>query len=252
MLRIALIQPDSRGSKEEILNRTLKLIDEASSYGVELVLLPEHWIISYDFEPVLYELRKKARKLSIGIVSGGNYIQRNNDLEIVSFLIDEKGEIIGEQKKVHLFGAENEVAKSGESYEVFKFKDTKIGITICHDLVYPEVVRILALKGAEIILAPARIKKQGFEPWKLYVMTRALENRIHIATTNALLPPNFLGNSFFVDFEIDNDVVIPYIASSAKDEEGFAIYDVDPKSIEKFRKERLSARRVSTYKDILE
>ncbi|HLI46136.1 MAG TPA: carbon-nitrogen hydrolase family protein [Geobacterales bacterium] len=251
MLRISLIQPDSRGSKEEVLNRALKLIKEAASYGVELACLPEHWIISYNFYPILEELRKEARRSGIGIITGGNYIENGDNIEIGSFLIDENGEIIGEQKKVHLFGAENEVAKAGSSYEVFRFKDIKIGISICHDLVYPEVIRILTLKGAEIIFAPARIKKQGFDPWKLYVMTRALENRVHIASSLALIPPNFLGNSFVVDFQIEEDVVIPFIASAAKDEEGFAIYDVDPKAIEDHRKARLGARRVSTYGPLL-
>lgn len=251
MLRIALIQPDSRGDKEEVLNRAIKLIEEAGKEKAELVCLPEHWIVYYNFNEILKVLSDAAKRYGISIITGGNYIKNNEITEVSSFIIDESGQIIGSQKKIHLFGAEKEVAIPGEEYNVFDFKGTKIAISICHDLVYPETIRILVLKGAELIFAPARIRYKGFEPWKLYVLTRALENRVHIATVNTLLPPNFLGNSFVVDFKIEEDVVIPYMYKEIGGEEGFVIADIDPKKVEKFRKERLAARRVSTYSLIL-
>ncbi|MDT7892584.1 MAG: carbon-nitrogen hydrolase family protein [Thermoproteota archaeon] len=251
MLRIALIQPNSKGDKEEVLKRVMKLIEEASKEKAEIACLPEHWIISYNFDEILKQLSDSAKKYGISIITGGNYIKNKEITEVASFLIDESGEIIGSQRKIHLFGAEKEVAVPGDEYNVFNFKDTRIAISICHDLVYPEAVRILVLKGAELIFAPARIKQKGFDPWKLYVLTRALENRVHIATINALLPPMFLGNSFVVDFKIEEDVVIPFIYKELGSEEGFIVVDIDPKKVEKFRKERLAARRVSTYSPIL-
>jgi predicted amidohydrolase len=101
------------------------------------------------------------------------------------------------------------------------------------------------------LLCPSRIKKIGYEPWKLYVLTRALENRINIIAVNTLLLPEFEGKSFAVDFDIVDDVIIPKIIASAEEKEGFIIAEIDPKKMEKFRKERLNNRRPEVYVDIL-
>ncbi len=250
-MKIALIQPDSRGDKDEILQRAINLIKKASSMEAEIACLPEHWIHVKNFKEIIPHFIKAAKENKIAIITGGNYVEEKGKREIKSFLIDSEGEIIGEQNKVHLFKAEKEIAIPGEEYNVFELNNTKIAITICNDLVYPEVVRILVLKGAEIIFAPSRIKDIGYEPWKLYVLTRALENRVHIASPNTFLPPSFLGKSIVVDFEIKEDVVIPKIFASAKEEEDILIADLDPKKVEGFRKERLNDRRVETYSELI-
>lgn len=96
-------------------------------------------------------------------------------------------------------------------------------------MVYPELVRIFVLKGAEIILSPSRIKRIGYEAWKIYALARALENRVHILTVNTFLLPEFPGKSFAVDFDIIEDVVIPKISALAEEKEDVVIVDVEPK-----------------------
>ncbi len=250
MLRIALIQPDSRGTREEIIKRVERLIIQASSKGVDLACLPEHWIPVNDFNAYLNFFINLSKKENIAIITGGNYVEDKEGRKVRSYFINE-GEVIGKQDKVHLFKGEKEIALPGNELNVFSFKNSKISISICHDLVYPELVRIFVLKGAEIILSPSRIKRIGYEAWKIYALARALENRVHILTVNTFLLPEFPGKSFAVDFDIIEDVVIPKISALAEEKEDVVIVDVEPKKIEKFRNERLSNRRPEIYIDIL-
>jgi predicted amidohydrolase len=251
MLKVALIQPNSKGTIEEIIERAERLISQAAKMGAELACLPEHWIHAKDFNNHLPIFIKLAKKENIAIATGGNYVEDKEGRKVRSYFINNEGEIIGKQDKIHLFRGEKEVALPGNEFNVFNFNDTKISICICHDLVYPEAVRIFVLKGAEILLCPSRIKKIGYEPWKLYVLTRALENRINIIAVNTLLLPEFEGKSFAVDFDIIDDVIIPKIIASAEEKEGFIIAEIDPKKMEKIRKERLNNRRPEVYVDIL-
>lgn len=121
-------------------------------------------------------------------------------------------------------------------------------MAICYDLVFPEAIRILVLKGAEVIFVPSRIKRISFEGWKIYALARALENRVHLACPATLLQPEFPGKSFVVDFDIfENRYVIPKIAKFTEEYETILIYDFEPEKLEMLRKERLKSRRPETY-----
>ena len=101
--------------------------------------------------------------------------------------ISPNGELISRQKKVHLFRRENDAALPGEKFEPFEIDGIKVGVMVCHDVVFPESARTLVLKGAELLLNPSLIPAQGIEPWRIYVMARALENRVLIIAPNPYL-----------------------------------------------------------------
>jgi omega-amidase len=147
-----------------------------------------------------------------------------------------------------LFEAEKEVAIPGNEYNVFDINGYKVGVAICYDLVFPEAIRILVLKGAELIFVPSRIKRISYEGWKIYALARALENRVHLACPVTLLQPEFPGKSFVADFDIfENRYVIPKIAKFAEEYEAILIYDFEPEKLEILRKERLKSGRPETY-----
>lgn len=85
-------------------------------------------------------------------------------------------------RKIHLFGSEKKFFQPGESpFEVYEYKGVKIGIIICFDWIFPESVRILALKGAQIICQPANLVLQ----WCQKAMAiRSIENRVFTITAN--------------------------------------------------------------------
>lgn len=243
---------DCSGSLQDIEARAVSMIRRAARMGAEIACLPEHWapetVERVDAFPAL---RRVAKELQIYVVSGGDFIIDDGSTHVESFLFGPGG-LVGSQRKVHLFRREKRRAVPGDVYSIFKVKGARVGIAICHDLVYPEVVRILALKGAEVIFSPARIGTTGIPPWHLYVKARALENRIPVVS------PNFLsarspGGSIIVGVEdTGKGIVYPKVLAWAGSAPKLLVADLKLEAARKLRKQRLRARRVETYSPLLQ
>lgn len=112
-----------------------------------------------------------SRKYNIYIMAGTIMLEENYKVYNVAYLFDREGNIIGTQKKTHLYLTEIGWGFTpGDELEVFETEIGNIGIAICMDNGYPEVGRILRLKGADIIIDPS------FNPDYYY----------HIASLNGL------------------------------------------------------------------
>lgn len=156
-------EPDLNSSKIEHLIRQAK--------GADLVVVPELANTGYNFEskeqavqlaesvdnsPFLNFLSNQAKKLNLYIVSGFHEID-NNLLYNTSILIGPNG-IIGKYRKIHLFMNEFDFFEKGNlGLPVYDIGICKVGMLICFDWVFPEVWRILALKGADIICHPSNL-----------------------------------------------------------------------------------------------
>jgi omega-amidase len=77
---------------------------------------------------------------------------------------------------------------------------------ICYDIVFPGVADMLTKKGAQILVSPSRIVKEGIESWKMYVQVRSLENRIPIIAPN-VEDIKFGGNSLIVELPKEEKIV---------------------------------------------
>lgn len=94
-----------------------------------------------------------AKKYNMYIIT--NLLEvKNGDLHNTAVLIDRKGQVQGTYRKVQLPVPESWVLKPGDEFPVFETDFAKIGIAICYDMMFPEVTRILALQGADIIFMP--------------------------------------------------------------------------------------------------
>lgn len=90
--------------------------------------------------------------------------------------------LIGHYRKIHLFCREKEFFAPGETgFPVFEYHGVKYGLMICFDWIFPEACRTLALKGAQIIVHPANLVLPYCPD---AMVTRAIENRVFIITTN--------------------------------------------------------------------
>ncbi len=139
--------------------------------GADLVVIPELANSGYNFEskeqaiqlaesvdnsPYLNFLSDQAKKLNLHIVSGFHEID-NYLLYNTSVLIGPNG-IIGKYRKIHLFMNEFDFFEKGNlGLPVYDIGFCKVGMLICFDWVFPEVWRILALKGADIICHPSNL-----------------------------------------------------------------------------------------------
>jgi predicted amidohydrolase len=187
-------RPRKGCSSAEALEFYCQRLDAVGAQRVDLVCLPE--FINKDrieadltdvAEPIpggtwVSRFAQKAREHGMYIAAG--LIERDGrQIYNAGVLIGRDGTLVGKYRKTHPTVAESllQGTASGDSYSVFDTDIGKIGYMICFDNHQPEVARILAVKGAEIIVFPngsdGREAGSLYEP---YMRTRALDNQVHI------------------------------------------------------------------------
>ncbi|MCK5626850.1 carbon-nitrogen hydrolase family protein [Candidatus Bathyarchaeota archaeon] len=232
------------------------LTDRAASNGAKFLCFPEHYLSQETEDSVLNILelmKKQARKHNITIITGGFYDRLSDGICVTAPVVNPQGQLIGRQEKIHLFGKEKDRAKPGSEYRIFNVGDVKFGVIICYDLVFPEVARILALKGADMIFVPSRIFETGIEPWHLYLSARCLENRVPLIGANIIWPPKYLGHSKIFDLQYDNqsDITFTRAVAVGGQSQEVLIADVNLKANAELRNKRFRERRPKTYDFLL-
>lgn len=183
------------GEKEKNLKRALTLLGTSADLGAELMVLPELFSTGYAFRN-----RKELEKLSETIQSGKTSkalmaFASENDLFICAGICESyRGNfynsalLVGPNgrcdiyRKTHLFADEKLWFEPGNTgFRTFQVKGSKVGIIICFDWFFPESIRSLALRGAELILQPANLVLPYCQTAMLGV---AIQNRIFIITAN--------------------------------------------------------------------
>ena len=170
-----------------LINQTkitdILVLPELCNSGYNFTSFEEAWKTSEEIENSIFidYLTSKCKQFNLYIVSGFNE-RDNKDLYNSAILIGPKG-YIGKYRKLHLFMNEKDYFKPGNSsLPVFDIGFCKIGMLVCFDWIFPEVWRILALKGAEIICHPSNLVLSGLA--QKAVPIHALTNRIFIITAN--------------------------------------------------------------------
>jgi predicted amidohydrolase/alkylhydroperoxidase/carboxymuconolactone decarboxylase family protein YurZ len=155
---------------EENLCRVERVIAEAASGGAGLVVLPELVATGYTLDlaglsaaaeggdgggPVLSAWSRLAREHEVAVIGG--FVERDGlSLYNSVAVIDRGGQVLGTYRKLHLFGDESTVFRPGDrGLPIFVLDGIKVGVLVCYDLRFPEAARLLALRGAELIAAPA-------------------------------------------------------------------------------------------------
>ena len=146
--------------------------------------------------PILNMSKKFAKMNKVYINIGSLLLKVKNHKKLVnrSFFIDTNGSIKTFYDKIHMFDvkvSKNEVYKESASFQagkkikLLKFKNTKIGLTICYDLRFPNLFRKLSKEGSEVILMPAAFTATtGRDHWEVLVRARAIENNAYLIATN--------------------------------------------------------------------
>ncbi len=117
-----------------------------------------------------------------------------NDVMYNSCLvIDDRGEIMGQYRKVHPFDTEKLWCRAGCEYPVFDTPFGRIGVQICWDTAFPEVSRIYALKGVDLLVISTNWEKPYEEDWDLMTKARAFDNTLHLVAANRIGDDKVLG-----------------------------------------------------------
>lgn len=189
-------------NKEENLKKAEDLIREAKKNNAEVIALPEMFICPYDNEffwkyaeeegsRTYNFISKLAKELKIYIIAGSIPEKKDGRIYNTSFVFDKNGECIAKHQKIHLFDIdiknqirfiESEILSPGKDITVFDTEFGKMGIAICYDMRFPELIRLMAIKGAKLIFVPAAFNlTTGPVHWKLTAKSRALDNQIYFA-----------------------------------------------------------------------
>lgn len=215
-MKFAIVQPTSTFS-------AVQLTEEALKAGAEIVLLPEKWTKHLDDVP-LVDFQRLAKKYTSYVIPGAV----EDGVSIISPVIDPNGEVKGIAKKIHLYEDEKNRLFPGSSTTIFTYRGVKIGIVICYDVDFPEVVRQMFVKGVEVVLVPSKIPQDGLELWRDYLRVRVLENRLAIVNANALQLPEYPGKSVvYVPVKRGKYVYAEKVAEMGSSE-NFLLVDINP------------------------
>lgn len=281
MIRLAITQMACGWNIDDNLNQAEYLVREAAEKGANIILLQELFATVYfcpeqnkdyfahaynvDDHPFMPRFRDLAKEL--GVVLPFSFFEKSNNAYFNSMMmIDADGTEMGLYRKTHL--------PQGPGYEEkfyfnpgdlgFRVWDTafgRIGVAICWDQWFPEAARIMALKGADILLYPTAIGSEPGDPsldssghWQRTMQGHAAANMVTLAASNRIgketigsIDMTFYGQSFIADH------TGKLIAECHDGVNQIAIADID---MESMRSERASwglfrDRRPEKYKDIL-
>jgi deaminated glutathione amidase len=228
-MRAAAIQLNSTADAARNLETAGRLVRDAAADGAELVVLPEKWNLLGDSRtllegaealdgPSVEAARAWARELEIHLIAGSFAERSEGEARAfnTSVLIDAGGEVLAVYRKIHMFDVEvggvtyreSESERPGEDIVVAGVasgrEEVEVGLTVCYDLRFPELYRILAVRGARVITVPAAFTATtGRDHWEVLLRARAIENQAYVVAPNQIgkAPPHYesYGRSAIVD-----------------------------------------------------
>lgn len=256
-ITVAAIQMTSTEDWEANLQKAEDLIGAAADRGARIVGLPENFAflrsegdeisckqsLDGDF---MHRMKTIAAKHRIYLLCGTipEAIPESPQVYNTSAFLNPKAEIIAVYRKIHLFDVnlegravfqESAFVRSGMEVVCAETEYGEMGLTVCYDLRFPELFRILTLMGSRIIFVPSAFTEfTGKDHWQVLLQARAIENQVYI-----IAPAQFgihsgkrrsFGRSMIVD---------PWgnILACAPDQEGLVLAEVDFQLQDRIRKE---------------
>jgi len=245
-VRAAAVQMSSTDDKQRNLATAERLTRAAAADGSTLVVLPEKFNVIGTHDqlvagaepldgPTVTWARELARELSIDLVAGSIAERRpgREKLSNTSLHIGSDGEIRATYRKIHMFDVEvagrryreSETEERGDEIVTSAAGEVSLGLTVCYDLRFPELFRILAVRGARVLTVPSAFTAvTGAAHWDTLVRARAIENQAFVVAADQIgVHPG--GNESYGGSQI----VDPWgdLLARAPDEECFVAADLD-------------------------
>jgi predicted amidohydrolase len=251
-LRVAAVQLNSTADKAANVAAADRLTRAAAADGARLIVLPEKWsVLGADDDlragaepldgPAISWARAIAQEFSIDLVAGSIVESpttargsAGGKLANTSVHVDPRGEVRAVYRKLHMFDVEIEgrayresaVTEPGEEIVLSATAEgVELGMSICYDLRFPELFRVLALRGARVVALPSAFTLPTTrDHWEILVRARAIENEVFVIAANQVGSHpgghHSGGRSMIVD---------PWgvVLARAEDREGFVAADLD-------------------------
>ncbi len=186
----------------ENLNTVRTYLEKLKEEKPDFVILPEMFCCPYQTEnfpvyaeeeggPAWQQLSSYAKKYGIYLI-GGSIPEKDMEGNVynTSYIFDRQGKQIGKHRKAHLFDIdvkggqsfrESDTLTAGDCDTVFDTEFGRMGVIICFDIRFPEMVRMTVSDGAKVIFVPAAFNMTtGPAHWELSFRARALDNQIYM------------------------------------------------------------------------
>ncbi len=255
---------------EAYLRRRMK---EASDDGADLVMLPEMFYCPYATEEFPQRAEHEggsmwqfcseiAAEYSVYLAAGSvpELDVESSKVYNTAYVFDRSGKQIAKHRKMHLFDIdvkggqrfmESDTLSAGNEITVFDTDFGKVGLCICYDIRFPELTRLMALKGAEIVLVPAAFNMTtGPAHWELTFRAQAVFNQVYVLGTSTARDMSRSYHAWGHTIAID-----PWgdVKGQLDENEGMLITDIDLTRIYEIREQLplLKHRRTDIY-DVVE
>jgi len=248
IVRAAAVQLNSGEDRTRNLERADRLTRDAAADGAELIVLPEKFNVLGEHDaleagaeplgggPSVSWARETARELGIDLVAGSVLERRegHRKLSNTSLHVGPDGEVHAVYRKIHMF----DVTVGGQDYRESESEEPgdeivlshlagglPVGLTVCFDLRFPELYRILAVRGARVITVPSAFTRATGEAghWEVLLRARAIENQAFVVAANQV---GFAGDKESYGASM---IVDPWgeVLERASGGEGFVAADLD-------------------------
>jgi predicted amidohydrolase len=208
-MRAGAVQMNSTADTDANLATADRLVRDAAARGAELVVLPEKWSVLGPPEDMARSAapldgrfvgwaREIAAELGIDLVAGSVLEEAAGDAKRsnTSVHVTPNGEVRAVYRKLHMFDvevdgvtyAESRHEQAGDEVVVSELADgTRLGMSICYDVRFPELYRALVAEGVEVIAIPAAFTLATTrDHWEVLVRARAIENQCFVVAPNQI------------------------------------------------------------------
>ena len=268
-MRVGAVQLNSTEDTDRNLQTADRLVREAAGRGAGVVVLPEKWSVlgtseqmTAAAEPLdgrsISWAREIAGELGIDFVAGSivERVEGREKTANTSVHVGPDGEIRAVYRKMHMFDvevdgdvyAESATEDPGDEVVLSELADgVRLGMTVCYDVRFPELYRILAVRGAEVVTVPAAFTLATTrDHWEVLLRARAIENQCFVIAANQIgasgAGNRSGGRSLIVD---------PWglVLATAPDEETVIVADLDFDVLQRVRRRipALTHRRPEAY-----
>jgi deaminated glutathione amidase len=208
-VRVGAVQLNSTEDTARNLQTADRLVRQAAAMGAELVVLPEKWSVlgtpeqmTGAAEPLdgsfISWAHSTARELEIDLVAGSivERVEGRPKTANTSVHIGPDGEVRAVYRKMHMFDvevdgdvyAESATEEAGDVVVVSQLAGgARLGMSICYDVRFPELYRVLAVRGAQIVAVPAAFTLATTrDHWEVLLRARAIENQCFVIAPNQI------------------------------------------------------------------
>ena len=246
----AAVQLNSTSDLVANLDQAAALISKAAACDAKLIALPENFSFLGPEDEKLRRageitahselfLKKQARSHHVFLLGGGHPAPASSGKTYNrSLLIGPDGEVKAQYDKIHLFDVDLPSQSLRESdtvepgHKLVHIHDNTLGcvvLSICYDIRFPELYRLLSARGADVILVPAAFTAYtGKDHWEVLLRARAIENTCYV------IAPAQCGHHFGKRDSYGHALIVDpwgHVLADAGSEPGIALAEVSPKRI---------------------